>query len=243
MKKVPQTAEIVKVNYDSKSQISLEVQREHIVPKLNIKIKNQKQLDQAVEIVKLAEQWIANAEAFVNPVVDATHKAHKAAVQMRKDLTDKVYRPLGMLKVAIFDFVEEGKRVTRQKQLDADADQERINREAAEKAAKAATKAGADKETVAEIRDNVLATAAPLVRSVVEVPEEVSIRTTYDVDREDYDLYALAVAIAKLPKAGNHLLELIEPDFVNLRARAVAGKETAVIPGFKVVKKTGGSIR
>jgi multidrug efflux pump subunit AcrA (membrane-fusion protein) len=243
MKKVPQSGQIVKVNYDTNSQTALVKQRERIVPKLTITIKNQTQLDAAVEMAKLAEQWIENASAFVDPVVKATDAAHKAAVKLRKELTSPVAGPLGILKTAIFNFIAEQGRIQRQAQLDADAEQERINREAAEKAAKAATKAGADKETVAEIRDNVLATAAPLVRSKVQAPADVSTRTTYDVDREDFDLYALAVAIAKLPKTGNHLLELIEPNFVNLRARAVAGKETAVIPGFKVVTKTGGSIR
>jgi hypothetical protein len=243
MSKVPQKAEIVKVNYDRDEHGKIVKQRAALVPKLNLKITNKKQLDEALEIAALAEQWIENADALTGPVKKATDVAHKAAVKLWNDMRAPVAGPLAILKQTIFRYVEDQKRIERQRQLDADAAQERINRKAADEAAKGAQKAGADKETVAEIRETVLATPAPLVRPKVEIPADVSTRTTWDVDREDFDLYELAKAIAALPRAGNHLLELIEPNFTNLRNRAIAGKETAVIPGFKVIKKTGGSIR
>ena len=50
-------------------------------------------------------------------------------------------------------------------QLQKQAEQDRINKEAADKAAKAAKAAGADKATVAAIKQEVLATPAPIVES------------------------------------------------------------------------------
>lgn len=53
----------------------------------------------------------------------------------------------------------------RREQLEKQAEQDRINREAAAKAAAEAKKQGADKETVQEIKQAVLATPAPIVTS------------------------------------------------------------------------------
>jgi hypothetical protein len=56
-------------------------------------------------------------------------------------------------------------RRIKQAQADADANQRRINQRAADEAAKAAKKAGADPESVKQIKQEVLATPAPIVES------------------------------------------------------------------------------
>ena len=234
-------AEIVKVNMPDST--ALATQSKRILPKLAIKITNQETLDEATAWAKTADQWIENAEAAIDPVVDATNKAHKAAVKLRKDLIDPIANPLKLLKTAIFWYIDKVNREARQKQLDIQAEQDRKNKEDADKLAKAAKKTGADAETVEEIRETVLARPAPVVQPKATAPEDVSMRVTWDVDRESFDLYALCKAIAAMPKEGNHLLELVEPNWVNLRRRAISGRENAVIPGFTVKKNIGGSIR
>lgn len=241
MGKVPQTPEYVKVIPPDTT--ALATQSKQLVSKFTIVIRDQDTLDKATALAKLGDQWIENAEAAIDPVVDATHAAHKAAVKMRNDLIAPIAGPLKILKSAIFAFVEKTRREARQKQLDAEAEQNRKNKEDADRIAKAAKKQGADTETVHEIRETVLARPAPVVEPRYDIPQDVSTRTTWDVDREKYDLYALCAAIVKLPKEGNHLLELVEPNWVNLRRRAVSGKESTIIPGFTVKKSTGGSIR
>jgi hypothetical protein len=239
--KVPQQAEIVKVNLPDST--TLAKQSKQLLPKLEIKITNQETLDEATRMANLADQWIENAEALTDPVVDATNKAHKAAVKLRNDLINPVIVPLKALKQSIFSYIDRVNREAKQRQLDAEAEQDRKNREEADRLAKAAVKTGADKETVEEIRDTVLSRPAPIVQPKAKAPENVSTSTRWDVDREKYDLYALCLAIVKFPKEGNHLLALIEPNFPALRTRATEGKENAVIPGFTVKKIIGGSFR
>jgi len=240
MAKVSQTAEIVKVKEPDTA--AMVAQGKRIIPRLTIVIKDQDTLDDATKWAQAAEQWIENVEATVDPVVDATNKAHKAAVKMRTDLLAPIAGPLKLLKSAIFNFIEKKRREDRQKQLDLEAEQDRKNREDADRIAKAAKKTGADAETVEAVREEVLSRPAPIVQPRVVAPETVQTRVTWDVDRERYSLYTLVKAIAAMPEEGNHLLELVEPNFVNLRRRAVSGKETAVIPGFTVKKTVGGSL-
>lgn len=237
--KIP--AEIVKVNLPDSTALAL--RSKQLLPKLSIKITNQDTLDQATAYAKVADAWIEAAEAAVDPVVDATNKAHKAAVKMRNDLISPVLGPLKVLKSAIFLYIDKVNREARQKQLDAQAEQDKKNREEADRIAKAAKKQGADAETVAEIKETILAKPAPIVQPKATAPEEVTTRVTWDVDREAFDLYALCKAIAAMPKEGNHLLELVEPNWVNLRRRAISGRENTMIPGFTVKKNIGGSIR
>jgi hypothetical protein len=240
MAKVAQTAEIVKVNPPDTS--AMVAQGKRIIPRLEIKIKDQDTLDEAHKWAQAAESWIKTVEATVDPVVDATNKAHKAAVKMRTDILAPISGPLKLLKSAIFQYIDKVNRENRQRQLDAEAEQDRKNREDAERIAKAAKKTGADRETVAAVKEEVLSRPAPIVAPKVAAPETVITRTTWDVDRDNYDLYELVKACAALPKAGNHLLELIEPNWTNLRRRAVSGKDTALIPGFTVKSKVGGSL-
>jgi hypothetical protein len=240
MAKVAQTAEIVKVFPPDTA--SLAAQGKRIAPKLTITIKNQETLDDATRWAQAAEQWIENVEATVDPVVKATNDAHKAAVKMRTDLLSPIAGPLKLLKSAIFGYIDKVNRETRQRQLDAEAEQDRKNREEADRIAKAAKKTGADAETVEAVREEVLSRPAPIVQPKVTAPETVQTRVTWDVDRSNYQLYALVKACAAMPEAGNHLLELLEPNWVNLRRRAISGKETAVIPGFTIKKTVGGSL-
>jgi hypothetical protein len=240
MAKITQTAEIVKVKEPDTA--AMVAQGKRIIPRLTIVIKDQDTLDDATKWAQAAEAWIKNVEATVDPVVDATNKAHKAAVKMRTDLLAPIAGPLKLLKSAIFNFIEKKRREDRQKQLDLEAEQDRKNREDADRIAKAAKKTGADAETVEAVREEVLSRPAPIVQPRVVAPETVQTRVTWDVDRERYSLYTLVKAIAAMPEEGNHLLELVEPNFVNLRRRAVSGKETAVIPGFTVKKTVGGSL-
>jgi hypothetical protein len=240
MAKLQQSTAIVKVK--APDTASMVAQGKRIVPKLSLLITNQDTLNDATMWAKAAEQWIVNVEATVDPVVDATNKAHKAAVKMRSELLAPVAGPLKLLKLAIFTFIETKRREDRERQLKLEAEQDRKNKEDADRIAAAAKKTGADRATVAAVKEEVLSRPAPIVQPKVTAPETVTTRTTWDVNREKYDLYALCVAIAQLPKEGNHLLELVEPNFVNLRRRAVSGHETAIIPGFTVKKTVGGSL-
>ena len=63
------------------------------------------------------------------------------------------------------NYLAEEDRKVRQRQADAEAEQRRKNQENADRAAKAAKAQGADKETIAQIKSDVMATPAPIVES------------------------------------------------------------------------------
>jgi hypothetical protein len=237
------TEEIVTVKRDEKSIVALTTSGKSLAPQLAIKIKTQADLDNAVAMVQVGEAWVAKVVALTEPVKTATHAAHKAAVQLEKDLFAVLSSPLTTLRNEISRYIESKAAEERERQRKLDAAQVEKNRLAAKDAADTARKAGADKETVAEIVEAVKATPAPLARPAFNMPQPASSVTRWDVDREEYDLYELCVAIVNQPKEGNTYLGLVEPNFTTLRNRAIEGRENARIPGFKVVKKSGVAIR
>jgi hypothetical protein len=243
MAKNIQTVEIVKVNFDQKSQGALLKESESLVPQLQITIRTQAQLDHAVAMTRVGDAWLEKWFELTDPVKEATNQAHKAAVKMQNDGARVISDKLKILRAGISKFLADVEAERIREQNEADAEQRRLNQEEADRVAKLAKKSGADKETVAEIKEQVLATPAPIVRQAYVPPANTSTVTRWDIDRENYDLYELCLAIVKFPKAGNHLLTLIEPNFVNLKSRATEGKENAVIPGFKVKKLVGVAIR
>ena len=122
-------------------------------------------------------------------------------------------------------------------QLDAQAKQDEINRKNAEAAAKSAKAAGADKETVAEIKREVLATPAPIVESKAENVAEslnVSLRYTYSAKITNLKLF---LGWALNNDMALNTLANATPDIEKaFRKMAADQKEKFVFPGITFVK-------
>jgi hypothetical protein len=123
-------------------------------------------------------------------------------------------------------------------QLAKQAEQDRINKKAADDAAAAAKKAGADKATVAEIKQAVLATPAPIVESKaanVAEAQNVSLRYNYTAQITDLSRF-LAYAIAN--KVMLNTLAVATPELEKaFRKMATDQKEQFQYPGI-TFKKT-----
>ena len=111
------------------------------------------------------------------------------------------------------NYLAEEERKLRQAQLDAQAEQDRINRKAADDAAKAAKAAGADKATVQTIKQEVLATPAPIVTSKALDAATSTVR------------YGYSAKITDLPKFLKMCLE--NPVMLNTLKVAIPDMESA----------------
>jgi hypothetical protein len=96
---------------------------------------------------------------------------------LRTMLQDGIQR----LRTSRSNYLAEEDRKLRLEQARKDEEQRRINAENARKAAEQAKKAGADKETVAQIKSEVLSTPAPMVESkTMQAAKEANVGVRYD---------------------------------------------------------------
>lgn len=106
---------------------------------------------------------------------------------LRSLLADSIQRLRGNRAQYLADEQEKARR----QQAAIDAEQRRKNQEEADRAAAAAKKAGADKATVAQIKEDVMATPAPIVESrAATVAQSVGASVRYSYSAKITDLRA-----------------------------------------------------
>ena len=131
----------------------------------------------------------------------------------------------------------------RKKQLEAEEAQRRLNEKTARENAALAKKAGADKETIEEVRSNALATPAPIVKPKAAAPAGFS---------QPRMLY-----YGKITNMGAFLAALLDDKTLfttitnsmpvrtaleaELRKLATMQREAFSVPGCELVKKTAGA--
>lgn len=239
----PKQAEIVIVRTDQKSLASLAGSGDVLSKQLSIKITTQAELDTAAALLRAAEAWRAQVMVHTAPVKKATDEAHKAAVKMEKDMLARLNGPIDSLRAAMSKFIAGRTAKEQQRQLEADNAQRAKNQEIADQQAKLAKKAGADKETINSIVEEILATPAPAVRTGFTMPAGTSSRKTYDVDRESFDLYKLCCAVANSPREENIYLPLVVPNWQAIKNRFIEAKGKANVPGFTGTENNGVAIK
>lgn len=167
-----------------------------------VKITNLKTLEPGSELIKEAQITADELETFLAGLRGAVQNAlfkfrvfkglediagnlTITSLRLRANLNGQISR----LKSERAQYLAAEQEKTRREQLEKEAEQRRINQEAADKAAREAKKQGADKETVAAIKENVLATPAPIVTSkAAEVAKEAGASVRYGFTAEIYDL-------------------------------------------------------
>ncbi len=127
---------------------------------------------------------------------------------------------------------------TRREQLRLQAEQDRINKEAADKDAAAAKKAGAGPQAVADIRENVLQTPAPIVTSkAAEAAQNVGASVRYGYSAKITDLKKFLLVCLQNESMFNTLKSAIPDIEAAFRTTAAAQKESFNYPGITFVKK------
>lgn len=134
-------------------------------------------------------------------------------------------------------FNAEVQRKLEEDQRQKEAEQERINKKAAEDAAKAARAQGADRATVKEIKQAVLATPAPQVQKKIETPQNVSVRYVYSARVVNLKSL-LGAALNDVTLFGILNTERVRAAMESeLRSLATRQKDAFKIPGCELDKK------
>ena len=164
-----------------------------------VKIGNPNDLESASSVLQIAELRADQIETFKATLRE---KVQQAASRFRElpgceeffgdfqvTLTVRTWTANSLLVDAIrrvknlrANYLAEEDRKVRQRQAEAEAEQRRKNQIAADNAAKAAKAQGADKETIAQIKNDVMATPAPIVESKAQMVAEnvgASLRYNY----------------------------------------------------------------
>lgn len=130
----------------------------------------------------------------------------------------------------------EDARIKRE-QMEKQAEQDRINREAAAKAAAEAKKLGADKQTVAAIKEEVLATPAPVVTSkAAEVAQSAGASVRYQYTAKITSLKSFLGFCLNNPVMLATLTAAIPDIEKAFRKMASDQKESFKFPGVEYVK-------
>jgi hypothetical protein len=138
------------------------------------------------------------------------------------------------LKTMRAGYLDEQRREVERKQLEAQAEQDRKNREAAEKAAKEAKKQGADKQTVAAIKEEVLSTPAPVVVSkAADVAQSVGASVRYSYSAQITDLKKFLGLCLNNPTMFATLGAAIPDIEKAFRTMAASQKESFDYPGIR----------
>jgi heme-degrading monooxygenase HmoA len=151
----------------------------------DVKIANVKELNAASAILDLAIMRSTQVETFAASLRERVQQAaekfreiegfedFEVTLTIRKwGLKNRLLDGITRLRNARAKFNADEQEKLRRAQLAKDAEQDRLNKIEADKAAAAAKKAGASKETVQEIRREVLATPAPIVESKTAIAAE-----------------------------------------------------------------------
>ncbi len=159
------------------------------------KITNLRELDSSSNILQRAQFQAEEIEQFKATLREKVQAAaarfreipgfedFEVTLTIRKwGLNQLLIDGIRTVKNARAKFLSDEAEKVRRANLEAQAKQDAINKKAADDAAAAAKKAGADKETVQQIKQEVLATPAPIIESkAAAIAENVgaSVRYTY----------------------------------------------------------------
>lgn len=195
-----------------------------------LKISDQKDYDYANQIGKQVAIALKKVDEFCDPVIEAAHKTHKAALEQKKKLAAPFEAIASTIKTKMIAYYRaEQERIARERK----EAEEKAKKEAEEKAlaeAQALQDAG-----MAEAADAIL--DAPVAVERVNIPEipkpdGISYRETWSAEVVDLMTLVKAVAEGKAPIA------YLEANTQALNTAARAFKGTVEIPGVRIKKDT-----
>lgn len=158
------------------------------------------------------------ADTLFDPVIDANKKALNEAKALKDSFTTPLKTAESWYKTKMLDYKDKENRILRQKQLEAQKQQDKLMADA-EKKANGLIKKGKDAEAAA-----VIANAPIVAMPVSDVPKVsgISTRTVWSAEITDANL---------IPR------EYLIPDEVKLNQLARMTKGPSNIPGVKFVSK------
>lgn len=171
------------------------------------------------------------------PIKDAAYAAHKAAVAAENKLLVPLQQAEVILKRGIAAWDTEQDRLRRQRQVEMEAAQRKMDEDARLAIAAEAERNGASEETIKEILETEV--IAPVVVHQPTYKKSNNISTSQRWHAEVVDMRLLCDAIVQ----GKASVNLVKPDMAALNSMARAMKGTMNIPGVKAVSETSVAVR
>ncbi len=215
------------------------------------KITNVKTLESASDLIHDAQTTSDEVETFISSLRERIQQAaerfrdHQGFEDFEVTLTIRKWSLRQLLNDGISKLKNERARFLAAEQarvqrenLAKQAEQDRINREAAQKAAAEAKKQGADKQTVAEIKRAVMETPAPVVTSrAADFAQVAGVGLRYAYTAKIIDLKKfLAAALTNEVLLAS--LYVAKPDIeAAFRSMAASQKESFNYPGMTFEKR------
>lgn len=228
-------------------QIELvDTEREHIERKAltiteraaAVVIRDQPSYDGAVELLRGVKALRKEAEDHHRPVIDAAHRAHKAALDALKRIDDPLKQAETQVKGRIGAFDMERERIRRDEQRRLEAEAARLAAEAAEREIEAAEAAGASPaEVAAIIAEAEIAPVVAVAPPVYQKADGVVVKKSYAP--EVVNLVDLVRHVAAHPELSN----LLTPNMPALRALVRGAGAQFRMPGVRLVETANVAVR
>ena len=200
-----------------------------------LEVADQPSLERAGELLQDIKTLRAEIARFCDPVIEATHKAHKAAVAQKRELDADLVEADQIIRLKVGRYTDQQRQLERQAAAQALAVQRAALQQAEHDAAKlraAGDHAAAELVVVAaEIASTPPAPAPAAKAKGVSTPERWHAEVT--------DLAALVRAIAE----GRAPLSLVQPNMTALHGMARALKDQLGLPGVVARREVGVSVR
>ena len=173
-------------------------------------------------------RYIGNVGEVFDPIVDAAHKAHKAAVEQRRKFLEPAQSAERLVKGEMSKFEQAERARVAEEQRANEAERQRLEDEARLRNAERLEAAGKPEAAERALSAPVMAPVwTPPVQPVAQV-EGISFRDTWDFEIED---------AALIPR------EYLMPDEKKIRAFVKVLKAEAKIPGIKVIQGRTSAVR
>jgi hypothetical protein len=235
----------VAVEYDRMPQVMLAKRVPELSEQLSTcQIKDQVSLNRANEAILAGVEWLKAVDRIMDPVREATHKAWKSAIAAQDEFKGPVERPLKVLKSAASKYLADVQAEKDRKQREADEEQRKKNEAEARALAADLKKMGASKEVIAEAKEQVKATPAPVIEQEAVAPSGMSGRMLYSAEIVDLKAFLTHLVsdqyLLTLFGYSQAFRKAIESE---LRGEATNRKDKYDIPGTKLVKTPSGAWR
>lgn len=204
---------------------------------MKLKKRDQAWVDTAKKTLDASGSVYKDISAVFKKFKQEADLAHKEVIATEAEYLGEMVKVSRLLKTSIADVLDEAEKERQRKQAEIDAKQRELNEQNAKESAKVARSAGADKMAIADIKQSIHETPAPVVAAKIEAPSGTVRSKLWGIDQDDYDLPALVRAAAADPS----LMGLLEPNWTALRNRAIEGKEAMLVPGFRSRWKWAGT--
>ncbi len=204
-----------------------------------VEIKDQPTYDAAVDLLRAVKGLRDEAETHHRPVIDAAHKAHKAALAALKRVDEPLILAEGTIKRKIGAWDQEQERIRKEAELAAQKEAERLHAEQLERELEALEASGAKPAEVKAVIEQAEFTPIVAPRPVQTYQPASGVSTQERWSAEVFNLLELVRFVGANPQ----FIQLLQVNQTALNTMARAMKQTMNFPGVKVRRDVGVSMR